>query len=221
MSPAVAEDVAKYARLVAIVRRCGTLHSRLKVHKIFYILKSLGYPVREGFDYRHYGPYSGDLASELRSATNAEYLREAEAQVEVDEDEEPHRRYDYSVGPRGSRFVESQFTENPTLGAVAGEMAELAAELNESLPLRLELVATLMFLQDMGVRPEIIANVLRASKPHYTEGEVREALEHIAELRGRATFAPPPDLGSIIGLIKDGPPSDAAGDLDEEVYGGE
>lgn len=221
MSPAISEDVAKYVKLVAVVQRCGTLHSRLKIHKIFYILKSLGFPLRERFEYLHYGPYSTDLASELRSAVNAEYVGETATSVAVDEDEEPLRRFDYAIQPRGSQFVRERSADDPTLAAVADAVAEVAEELNESRPIQLELVATLMFLQDENVRPDRVLGVLRSSKPHYTDAEVREALEYIADLRARHAYMPPPDLSSIIGLVKDGPSTDAALDLDEEIYGGE
>jgi len=222
VSPATSEDVSKYAKIVAVVQRCRRLHSRLKVQKIFYILKSLGYPVPERFEYRHYGPYSDDLAADLRSAVNAAYLKEELTQVEVEEDEEPHRRYDYSAGQRGSDFITHQFASDPTLAAIADEMARVAEELNASRPLQLELVATLMFLQDENVRPDLIVEVLKSSKPQYTDAEVRAALDFITDLRHRASFAPPPpDFSSIIGLVKEGPPSDAAQDLDAEIYGGE
>lgn len=221
VSPATSEDVAKYARMAAVVQRCETVHSRLKVQKIFYVLKSLGYPVRERFEYRHYGPYSDDLAADLQSAVNATYVQERMTETAGEEDEEPYRRYDYSLGRRGSEFIIHQFSLDPTLAAVADAMASVAEELNQSRPLQLELVATLMFLQDENVRRDLIVGVLRGSKPQYTDAEVRAALDFIADLRSRASFAPPPDFSSIIGLVKEGPPSDAAQDLDEEIYGGE
>jgi uncharacterized protein YwgA len=220
MSPATSEDVAKYARLVKVVERCGTVHSRLKLHKMMYILKSLGYPVQERFEYRHYGPYSGDLASELQSAVNSEYVREHVTETPGDEDEEPYKRYDYSAGRRGSEFVSRVLLSDPTLAAVAEAMAGVARELNQSPPPRLELVATLMFLQDQNVPRDLIVGVLQASKPQFADAEIRATLEYITELRSRASFAPPLDLSSIIGLVKEGPPSDAAQDLDEEIYGG-
>ncbi len=207
--------------MVAVVQRCERVHSRLKMHKIFYILKSLGYPVRERFEYRHYGPYSDDLAADLQSAVNAAYLEESKTEVAGEEDEEPRRRYDYSPARRGSEFIARQFSADPTLAAVADAMAGVAEELNRSRPLQMELVATLMFLQDENVRPGLIVEVLRASKPQYTVAEVRAALDFVAGLRGRSSFAQPPDLSSIIGLVKEGPPSDAAQDLDEEIYGGQ
>ncbi len=220
VSPVTPEDAAKYAKLVAVVQRSGTVHSRLKMHKILYVLKSLGYPVRERFEYRHYGPYSEDLKSELRSAVNAGYVEERTTAIPGEEDEEPYRRFDYSPGRKGSDFVGRVFSSDPTLAAVADSMATVAEELNGSSPTRLELVATLMYLQDQNVPRDLIVGVLQASKPQFTEAEIRAALEYIADLRHRASFTPPLDLSSIIGLVRDGPPSDAAQDLDEEIYGG-
>ena len=220
VSPVALEDVAKYAKLVAIVQRCGTVHSRIKMHKMLYVLKSLGYPVRERFEYRRYGPYSEDLAADLRFAVNADYVQESLTEALEEEDEEPYRRYDYSLGRRGSDFADNVFSSDPTLAAVADAMAGVAEELNESPPLRLELVATLMYLQDENVRSDLIVGVLQGSKPQYTDAEIRAALNYIADLRNRASFTPPPDFSSIIGLVKEGAPSDAAQDLDEEIYGG-
>src|SRR2546428_10044271 len=185
MSPATRVDEAKYALIVAVVRRCRKLHSRLKVQKIFYVLKSLGYPVLERFEYRQHGPYSDDLASELQSAVNADYLREEQTRVEAEEDEQPYQRYDYSLGKTGANLVASRLASDPTLAAIAEEMADVASELNESKPIQLELVATLMFLQDQGVRPDLIVDVLKSNKPQYTDAEIQAALEFIRDLRHR------------------------------------
>lgn len=206
--------------ITAVVQRCGEVHSRLKVHKIFYILKSLGYPVVERFEYRHYGPYSDEFATDLQSTVNADHVREHLVVGAEDEDEESHKRYDYSLGRRGPSYIEREFSSDPTLEAVAKAMASVAEELNQSRPFQLELIATLMFLQDENVRPERIAWVLIGSKPQYTEDGVRAALDFIRELRERAAYTPPPDFSAMIGLIADGPPSDAAQDLDQEIYDG-
>jgi len=221
VTPVTSEDVAKYARMLAVVQRCERIHSRLKVHKIFYVLKSLGYPVHERFEYRQHGPYSDDLTSDLQSAVNATYIEETMIEVAEEGDEEPYRRYDYSIGRRGAELIKRQFSLDSTLSAVADAMARVAEELNLSRPIRLELVAALMFLQDENVRPELIVGVLRSTKPQYTDDEVRAALDFITDLRNHASFSPPPDFSSIIGLVKEGPPSDSAQDLDEEIYGGE
>ena len=77
------------------------------------------------------------------------------------------------------------------------------------------------FMQDRNVPRDLVASVLRSQKPQFTDADIQSALEYVVELRGRAAFSPPLDLSSIIGLVKEGPPSDAAQDLDEEIYGGE
>ena len=220
VSPAVSADVAKYAKLVAIVERCGTVHSRIKLHKMLYVLKSLGYPVLERFEYLHFGPYSEDLAAELQSSVNAVYLQERVTETTEEEDEEPRRRYDYSPGRKGAELVAQTASSDPTLTAIADAMAGVAEELNESTPARLELVATLMYFQDQNVPAGLLVRVLQGNKPQFADAEVRGALEYIADLRTRAGFTPPPDFSSIIGLVKEGPPTDAAQDLDEEIYGG-
>ncbi len=218
--PAVSSDAAKYAKLAAIVQRCGTIHSRIKLHKMVYVLKSLGFPVHERFEYLHFGPYSEDLAVELRSSVNAVYLQERMTETTEEEDEEPHRRYDYSLGRKGAELVAQTTSSDPVLTAVVDAMAGVAEELNESTPSRLELVATLMYFQDQSVPAGLLVRVLQGNKPQFTDADIRGALDYITDLRGRATFTPPPDLSSIIGLVKEGPPSDAAQDLDEEIYGG-
>jgi len=220
MSRATLGVTAKYTIITAVVQKCREVRSRLKVHKIFYVLRSLGYPVVERFEYRHYGPYSEDLATDLQSTVNADHVRERVVESAEDEDEERYKRYDYSLGQRGGSYVEREFSLDSTLEAVAGGMASVAEELNQCTPLQLELIATLMFLQDENVRSEHIVGVLRSSKPQYTDAGVHGALEFIRELRGRASFTAPPDFPSIFGLVLEGPPSDSAGDLDEEIYGG-
>jgi len=220
MSRATLGVTAKYTMITAVVKRCREVRSRLKVHKIFYILKSLGYPVVERFEYRQYGPYSDDLATDLQSTVNADHVRERMVESAEDEDEERYRRYDYSLGQGGGSYVEREFSLDPMLEAVTGGMANVAEELNRCTPLQLELIATLMFLQDENVRPNHIVAVLKSSKPQYTDAGVHGALEFIRDLRGRASFATPPDFPSIFGLVSEGPPSDAAGGLDEEIYGG-
>ena len=214
------ESVAKFVHLVAVVRACSTVHSRLKLHKIFYILRSLGFPVPWAYEFRDYGPYSTELAADLRSAINAAYVHEVAIEVARDEDEEPYRRYDMSALPRGEDLLASEIAGNPALGDIVESMAGIVAELAAGQPLGLELQGALMFLQDEHVRPDLVTQVLRSVKPQFTETEVRASLEAIADLRSRRSFRPVPSLSGLIGIVAEGPPSDAAGDLDETLYDG-
>lgn len=175
----------KYAKLLAVFRRVGRVHSRIKAQKLLYILKSLGYPVSEKFEYRNYGPYSEELASELRSSVNAEFLLEERTErEEVWSDETiPYERYDYSVTPRGEEFLETYLQRNPQLGSVVDQMAEVGEGLNDYSPRQLELIATLMFLEDKPVRDDLIVPMIESLKPQFTRDEIEQARHVVSELR--------------------------------------
>src|SRR3989442_6883966 len=154
VTPVTSEDVAKYARMLAVVQRCERIHSRLKVHKIFYVLKSLGYPVHERFEYRQHGPYSDDLASDLQSAVNATYIEETMIEVAEEGDEEPYRRYDYSIGRRGAELIKRQFSLDSTLSAVADAMARVAEGPKHSPPIMAEPFQALICIPHTDTHPQ-------------------------------------------------------------------
>ena len=184
----------KYAKLLAVFERSGKVHSRIKAQKIFYILKSLGYPVSEKFEYRNYGPYSEELASELRSSVNADFLEEEKTEREEEWQDETiaYQRYDYSISPKGEDFLRSYMKRSPQLLVVAESMATGAAELNSYSPKQLELVSTLMFLEDQPVRDDLILPMVQSLKPQFTLHEIQEGLEIVKRLR--TTLPAPPDL---------------------------
>ena len=177
----------KYARLLAIFDRVKTIHSRIKVQKILYVLKSLGFPVVERYEYGNYGPYSQELASELRSLANSEFLTETRTEGEEPEGEGSvaYQRYDLSITPRGKKFLEAYSAQNPGFESTVAEIAGLAAELGKYLPSTLELVATLMFLEDQRYPKENIVPVLKSVKPQFTDPEIETAKEIIEDLRRR------------------------------------
>ena len=175
----------KYAKLLAVFRRVGRVHSRIKAQKLVYILKSLGYPISEKFEYRNYGPYSEELASELRSSVNAAFLLEEKTEKEeVWSDETvPYERYDYSVTPHGEEFLETYLRRDPQLGPAVDQMATVAEDLNEYSPRQLELIATIMFLEDQPVRDELIVPMIESLKPQFTRKEIEEARGVVNHLR--------------------------------------
>ncbi len=181
----------KYAKLLTVFERCGRIYSRIKVQKIFYVLQSLGYPVTEKYEYRNYGPYSEDLAAELRSSVNADFLSESKVEkVEEWADENiTYERYDFSVTSRGARFAKAYLDKDSRLKTSAEAMGEVAAELNKYSPRKLELMATLMFLQDQGTRDDLLVSVLQSLKPQFTQTEVEQALTLIPKLRREHRFA--------------------------------
>jgi uncharacterized protein YwgA len=177
----------KYAKLLAIFDQVKTIHSRIKAQKILYVLKSLGFPVTERYEYGNYGPYSQELASELRSLVNSEFLSETEFAGEdfTEEGAVPYQRYDLSITGRGKKFLEAFSSKEPGFLSSVQGMTELAEELDQYHPPTLELIATLMFLQDQGTPEWNVIPTLKSLKPQFTDGEIQQALSVIAELRKR------------------------------------
>lgn len=177
----------KYARLLMIFDKVKTIHSRIKVQKTLYVLKSLGFPVGERYEYRNYGPYSQELASELKSLVNSEFLRETSVEGEqpTEEGDVSYQRYDLSIAPKGRKFLEAFIGQHPEFEADASKMANLAAELDKFLPSTLELVATIMFLEDQGYPKENIIPVLKSLKPQFTDHDIDIAGRIIQDLGRR------------------------------------
>ncbi len=182
----------QYVKLLAIFERCGKIYSRIKIQKMLYIIKSLGFPVTEEYEYRDYGPYSEELASELRSSVNARFLleekvagpRELGYEPDFYEDEaDAYERFDLSVAARGGQFLKEQLSQNPGLEPISAQMAELAADLNKYPPRKLELIATLMFIEDQEGNPKHVVKVLKSLKPQFSAKEIEEALGLIKVLR--------------------------------------
>ena len=177
----------KYAKLLAIFDRVKTIHSRTKAQKTLYVLKSLGFPVREKYEYGNFGPYSQELTSELRSLANSEFLSETAVEGEEAEEEgaEAYQRYDLSITPRGQEFLRAFESQTPDFTSAVEPMSDLAEELDQYRPMDLELIATLMFLQDQGYPEPNIVPTLKSLKPQFMEKEIREALAIISDLRER------------------------------------
>ena len=176
----------KYAKLLAVFDRVSTIHSRTKTQKIFYVLKSLGFRVPERYEYRNFGPYSEDLASELRSLVNSEFLEETEVEGEEEEGgAAPYQRYDLSITPRGEGFLRGFEGQEADFSTAVQPMADLAEELDEYRPADLELIATLMFLQDQGYPEKNIVPTLRTLKPQFIDREIDQARAIISDLRAR------------------------------------
>ncbi len=113
----------QYAKLLAVFEQSAKVHSRIKAQKMFYILKSLGYPVSE------------------------------------------------------------KLNRLPQLSPVTQTMANVAAELNGYTPKQLELISTIMFLEDQPVRSDLILSMVQSLKPQFTMHEIQEATEIVKSLR--------------------------------------
>ena len=177
----------KYAKLLAIFDRVQTIHSRTKAQKTLYVLKSLGFPVMEKYEYGNFGPYSQELTSELRSLVNSGFLSETAVEGEDVEEEraEAYQRYDLSITTRGQEFLRAFERQTPEFAPAIKPMSDLSEELDHYRPADLELIATLMFLQDQGYPERNIVPTVKSLKPQFMDQEIEEALAIISDLRAR------------------------------------
>jgi uncharacterized protein YwgA len=184
-----------YARILSVFLGVGTIHSRIKIQKILYVLKSLGYPISEKYQYRHFGPYSEQLASELATSVNSGFLDESEeslASGSID-DFSDYQRYDLTLTERGRRFLQSCLKKNPNLRTQSEAITELCKQLNKYSPTELELIATLMYLQDQKTPENQLAVMLKNLKPKFEMAEATKALQLIDDLRSTSK----PGVGSL------------------------
>src|SRR3990172_2791993 len=177
-----------YARILSVFLGVGTIHSRIKIQKILYVLKSLGYPISEKYEYRHFGPYSEQLASELATSVNSGFLEEAEEGIASapSDDFSDYQRYDLTLTERGRLFLQSCLKKNPHLRAQSEAITALCRKLNQFSPTDLELIATLMYLQDQKTPENQLAVMLRNLKPKFGIAEANKALQLISDLTSTA-----------------------------------
>jgi uncharacterized protein YwgA len=178
-----------YAKILAIFESAGTIHSRIKIQKMIYILKSLGYPLNERYEYRHFGPYSEQLASELTASVNTGFLDEKEADSRSGDDLPPdYQRFDLSLTDRGRKFLEVTVKKNQQLGTQAEGISRVAKHLQAYSPTELELIATLMYLQDQKVPTDQLNTMLRNLKPKFTPEQASKAIGRIEGLRAQLSL---------------------------------
>lgn len=159
---------------------CRKIYSRLKAQKLFYVLRSLGYPVRERYKYKDYGPYSEELASEIETSVRLGYLDEEEVRKDSEDEEVSYTRYDLEMTSKGEEFLR-KFPERRLGPGEAEALKGAARALNEYTPTQLELIATLMYVRDVGVKGDR-AKYVMGLKPKFQAKDIEKALGTIRRL---------------------------------------
>jgi hypothetical protein len=106
----------------------GTLVGRTRLQKVAYLAQLAGFGGGFDFEYRHYGPYSEELATSMEIASGLGFVREEERRAEW--------------GGRYSIYYRTDRTPQST-DAARIRFATAAAEIA---PVELELAATAAFL---------------------------------------------------------------------------
>ena len=110
----------------------GKIVGRTRLQKIFYLLNIAGYFDEFSFEYKHYGPFSEELARATTMAAITGSLEEEEIPT--------------SWGGTYSVFLSKGIVEQP----IDASKVELLQVANEANPIDLELSATALFLHASG-----------------------------------------------------------------------
>ncbi|MFD1032945.1 YwgA family protein [Metaplanococcus flavidus] len=160
----------EHAKIVDFISTAEGVTGRKKLQKMIYILKKIGMPYQEKYEFHIYGPYSEELTARVEELCDMGFI------LEQKEDKSSYVQYRYTVTDEGLDFRNA-------LGKPVLTDAEHAVKLNGKSARFLELTATLLFFDDLE-RSEQIAKLHSVKgKLNFTPAEIAEAFTFIGELR--------------------------------------
>jgi len=163
-----------FEKVADIIRDAGgRIVGRTRLQKIIYILEVAGLGEGFSFEYRHYGPYSEDLASATRLAAILDL---------ISEDEQPS-----SWGGHYSIYTVR------SAGDVNVDRQEIARAAVAADPIELELAATALFLAREGEK-EPWSETARRKPDKAAGGRVKQAQSLYERLRRARTPVPLPQI---------------------------
>ena len=123
----------EHAKIVEFISTAEGVTGRKKLQKMIYILKKIGVPFQEKYEFHIYGPYSEELTARFEELCDMGFI------LEQKEDKSSYVQYRYTVTEEGLEFRNA-------LGKPVLENREHAVRLNGKSARFLELTATLLFL---------------------------------------------------------------------------
>ncbi len=160
----------EHAKIVDFIATAEGVAGRKKMQKMIYILKKLGAPFQEKYEFHIYGPYSEELTARVEELCDMGFL------LEELEDKGSYVQYKYSVTQEGAEF-------RSTLRESILESPEVAGKLNNKSSRFLELTATLLYFDHMEREEQIEKLHVVKAKLNFTPEEIEEAYAFIEELR--------------------------------------
>lgn len=142
---------------------------RKKLQKMIYILKKMGVPFQEKYEFHIYGPYSEELTARVEELCDMGFVSEAL------EDKGSYVQYNYSVTAEGLEFRDA-------LGKSVLADPLQALKLNEKSSRFLELTATLLYFDHLERTEQIDKLHIVKGKLNFTDEEIGQAFEFIEEL---------------------------------------
>lgn len=159
----------EHAKIVDFIAAAEGITGRKKMQKMIYILKKMGVPFQEKYEFHIYGPYSEELTARVEELCDMGFLSE-----EL-EDKGSYVQYKYSVTAEGGEF-------RNTLKRSVLEDPAYAAKLNEKSGRFLELTATLLYFDQMERSEQVEKLHVVKGKLNFTAEEIEEAFAFIEEL---------------------------------------
>lgn len=171
------EHQSDWEKAAAIVRDAGgRIVGRTKLQKVAYLLELVGLGAGFQFEYRHYGPYSEDLADAIQTADIFDLVAEEERQADWG-------------------GVYSIFTATPAAGDRAqGDRAAFAERAAQIGAVALELAATAAYLSDVENCDDPWAETARRKPEKASRGQLEEAKKAYRQLQQLRVPHPLPNI---------------------------
>lgn len=139
--------------LLQLIHTLDRVEGRKKLQKTVHILKELGAPFRERFEYSFYGMYSPELKGEVDTLENEKLLKESPV-------EGIHPTFAIESTDELRALLKQYDLDQPPA------WAETAKHLNKLTPQQLEGVSTILYLRRTGPPEEYVRSQLLSLKPH-------------------------------------------------------
>jgi len=161
-------------KLARVVDACGGIDGRVKMQKIVYLLKAMGYDLPyDDFTIRQQGPFSRAVACDADTLRGTEILIEETDELGHTQEGEPVLQYSYRVRDEVATFIRDRF--DVAVPENGPSLEEVCRELKEKDRAVLEVAATRLFLErEAGLQDDALDTELERLKGHLS-GRFKEA----------------------------------------------
>lgn len=159
-----------HAKIVQFMSLADGVTGRKKLQKMIFIAKKMDFSFQEKYNFHIYGPYSEELTVRVEELCNLGFL------AEMKEDKGSYIQYRYVVTENGQEFLTILPNEEPRLSTLIQEMNAKSSRF-------LELVATLLYFDEL-TREECVDKVRSVkAKLRFTDEEVANAFDFIENIK--------------------------------------
>lgn len=161
-----------HVKLMKFFQVANEVTGRKKLQKMIYILQKCNFPFQEKYQFHFYGPYSEELTLRVEELCNLGFLNEER------EDKSNYYQYRYEMTEDGAKFLDQFSFDIPDFSKEVSLLQEKSSRF-------LELVATILYFDDLPVEERIQKVHTVKPKQKYTEQEIEEALAFIRKIRNK------------------------------------